>query len=80
MTENEEKRLQDIREKMSQLKAREQGIIARAKEKERKQRTHRLIQNGALAEKYLHCENLEPKEFEKVLKRIAESFKAINTE
>ena len=67
MTENEEKRLQSIREKMAQMKRREQGLIARVKEKERKLRTRRLIQNGALAEKYLNCEGLEPTEFEKRL-------------
>ena len=70
MTENEEKRLQGIREKMSQLKAQVQSFIARVKEKERKLRTRRLIQNGALAEKYLNCEGLSPSEFEKVLKNI----------
>lgn len=73
MTENEEKHLQGIREKMSQLKTQEQSFIARIKEKERKLRTRRLIQNGALAEKYLNCENIAPIEFEKVLKDIAES-------
>jgi len=33
MTENEEKRLQALREKMSQLKAREQAILNRDKER-----------------------------------------------
>ena len=75
MTENEEKRLKNIHEKMSQLKAREQTILNREKESQRKQRTRRLIQNGALAEKYLNCENMEPIEFEKVLKQITEILK-----
>ena len=35
------------------------------------QRKSRLIQNGALAEKYLGCEGLSPEEFEKELQRIA---------
>ena len=78
MTESEEKRLQGIREKMSQLKAQEQSFVARIKEKERKLRTHRLIQNGALAEKYLNCENIAPLEFEKVLKGIAKILKEVD--
>lgn len=69
MTENEEKRLQRIKEKMAQMKAQEQAIIARDKERQRKERTRRLIQNGALVEKYLHCENMTPQEFEKILQK-----------
>ena len=68
MTENEEKRLQNLREKMSQLKTREQALLAREKERQRKSRTRRLVQNGALAEKYLGCEGAEPTEFEKRLR------------
>ena len=34
---------------------------------------HRLIQLGALAEKYLHCTNIEPEDFEKLLKQIVET-------
>lgn len=70
MTENEEKRLQKIRGKMSQYKAQEQTIIAHDKERQRKERTRRLIQNGALAEKYLQCEGISPQEFEKGLQEI----------
>jgi len=75
MTEKEEKRLQNIREKMSKLKKQEQGINFLIRERERKQRTRRLIQNGALAEKYLKCEGIEPTEFEKKLKGIAKTLK-----
>lgn len=64
--------LKKIDEKMAQLKAKRQAIINREKEKERKARTRRLIQNGALAEKYLDCEGLSPEEFEKELQRIVE--------
>ena len=72
MTENEEKRLQGIREKMANMKKQEQSFIARIKEKERKLRTRRLIQNGALAEKYSKCENIAPLDFEKKLKDIVD--------
>jgi len=78
MNENEEKRLQSIREKISEMRKQEQSFIARIKEKERKLRTRRLIQNGALAEKYLHCENIAPLEFEKKLKEIAEILKTVD--
>lgn len=70
LTENEEKRLQKLKEKMAQMKAQEQAIITRDKERQRKERTRRLIQNGALAEKYLQCENIPPQEFEKILETI----------
>jgi len=79
MTENEEKRLQSIREKMDKFKKQEQSFIARIKEKERKLRTHRLIQNGALAEKYLNCQNISPLEFEKRLKEIADTLKTMDS-
>jgi len=78
MTENEEKRLQNIREKMAQMKRQEQSLIARVKEKERKIRTRRLIQNGALAEKYLNCEGMNPEDFQKVLIDIIKTLKTIN--
>lgn len=63
-------RLKKIDEKMAQLKAQKQAIINREKEKERKDRTRRLIQNGALAEKYLSCEGISPEEFEKLLQKL----------
>ena len=72
MTENEAKRLEKIREKLAQIKAQEKAILARDKARQRKERTRRLIQNGALAEKYLGCEGMESKEFEMVLKKIAD--------
>ena len=39
---------------------------------ERAQRTRRLIENGALAEKYLNCDKIEPAEFEKLLKQLVQ--------
>ena len=74
MTENEQQRLQKIRDKISEMKAREQTIITRDKQRTRKTRTRRLIQNGALAEKYLGCEGMNPYEFEKRLKSITKNF------
>jgi len=63
----DEEKLEKLDLKISQLKAQRQALEARAKEKERKARTRRLIQNGALAEKYLGCEGMAPEEFEKFL-------------
>jgi len=60
-------RLAKLDQKIDQLKAQKQALEARAKEKERKARTRRLIQNGALAEMYLGCEGVEPEVFEKAL-------------
>lgn len=37
---------------------------------DRKNRTRRLIQLGALAEKYLHCEGVSPEEFEEKVKQL----------
>lgn len=69
MTEREKQQLAKITEKMEQMKAREKAILAREKERQRKDRTHRLIQRGALVEKYFDCENMPMDEFEKMLIR-----------
>ncbi|MDR2572320.1 MAG: DUF3847 domain-containing protein [Oscillospiraceae bacterium] len=70
MTDSEEKRLQMIREKMAKIKAQEKAILTKDKQRQRKERTRRLIQNGALAEKYLKCEGMNSGEFEKVLRGV----------
>lgn len=46
-------KLADIEKKLEQLKVQKQSIIAREKEKERKERNHRLIQIGAEIESRL---------------------------
>lgn len=70
MASKDNERLNKIDEKIEQLQAQRKAILAREKEKDRKARTRRLIQNGALAEQYLGCVEMEPDEFEKVLKQI----------
>ncbi|MGH2105137.1 hypothetical protein [Aerococcus urinaeequi] len=47
-----------------------QQQIQREKIRERKERTRRLIQKGALAEKYFQIENLTPDETELFFKKI----------
>jgi len=78
MEDKDKKRLQSIREKRAQLKAQEKTVVAKINEKERKQRARRLIQNGALAEKYLCCENMLPEEFENRLREIANILNAVD--
>ena len=46
--------LQKIEQRMAQLKAQKDAILARERQKERKARTKRLIEVGAVVEKYLH--------------------------
>ena len=48
----DEERLRELEEKMEQIKARKQQVASRIQQKERKERTRRLIQVGAVFEKY----------------------------
>lgn len=45
-------RLEELEEKMEQIKAKKQQVASRIQAKERKERTRRLIQVGAIFEKY----------------------------
>lgn len=49
----ESEKIKELEEKIAQMKAQKQKLENRQKEKERKARTKRLIQIGALAEKYI---------------------------
>ena len=57
-------------EKVNQLKAQKRAIESREQVRKRKERTRRLIQHGALAEKYLNCEGVSTETFEATLKEI----------
>lgn len=57
------KKIDELDKKIEQLKARKQALIAREKEQERKERTRRLIQIGAIVESRL---NLTLEETEKL--------------
>lgn len=65
-----EQKLEELEKKMEQLKAQKKAIQAKQSKLERAQRTRRLIENGALAEKYLRCEKVEPADFEKLLQKL----------
>lgn len=51
-------KIDKIEQKINQLKAQKQAILARKKEKERKARTRRLIQIGAIIEN-MGIDNIE---------------------
>jgi hypothetical protein len=59
----------EIEKRIEQLKNQKQALLAKEKQKERKERTHKLIQIGALVEKYLNVQTVE--EADKLLKKIA---------
>ena len=65
------KNLEELEKKMEQLKAQKKAIQAKQSKLERAQRTRRLIENGALAEKNIfRCEKVEPADFEKLLQKL----------
>lgn len=68
---NEEK-LQELEKKMAQLQAQKKAIQQKQSKEERAARTRRLIENGAIAEKYLNCEKIEPANFEHLLKQLVQ--------
>jgi hypothetical protein len=50
----DEERLQELQKKIEQIEVKKQQVEARLKEKERKERTRRLIQVGAIFEGYFN--------------------------
>jgi len=48
----DEERLKELEEQMEQIKAKKQQLASRVQAKERKERTRRLIQVGAIFEQY----------------------------
>ena len=70
MNERDAQRLERIDEKMEQMKAQRQDILAREKQRQRKERTRRLIQIGALSEKYFDVKDIQPENYERFLKML----------
>jgi hypothetical protein len=54
--------IKKIEEQIEKLKARKQSIVNREKQKDRKDRTRRLIQIGAIIEKYFDLHSIEEAE------------------
>lgn len=65
-----EKKLDQLEEKIKQLQNQKKAILMKEKEKERKARTKRLIQIGALFEKYFKSEEYSIDVIEEFLKEI----------
>lgn len=68
-----EEKIQELEKKMEQLKAQKKAIIEKENKIRRAQRTRRLIQIGALSEKYLNCPEIEPESFEKLIAEIVKN-------
>lgn len=68
MNERDSQRLAKIDEKLEQMKARRQDILAKDKKRKRQERTRRLIQIGALTEKYFDMKDIPPTDYENFLK------------
>ena len=50
---------EELEKKIERLQAQKKAVQAQINKERRAARTRRLIQNGALAEKYLSCEEFE---------------------
>lgn len=74
-----EQKLQELEKKMEQLKAQKQAIIAKENKQKRAERTRRLIQIGALSEKYFNCADIQPEDYEKLLQSIVAIQEVKNT-
>lgn len=59
---SKEEKIMALTKKMEQLKARKQKLESELSQKERKERTRRLIQIGAIFEKYFEIESTEEAE------------------
>lgn len=59
---SKEEKIMALEKKMEQLKARKQKLQVELSQKERKERTRRLIQIGAIFEKYFEIESTEEAE------------------
>lgn len=65
---DKKKPISNLDKRISQLMERKKQIERLTRERERKKRAHRLIQTGALAEKYFELEKLSIEEREKLFK------------
>lgn len=66
---SEQERIKQIDQQLAELKAKRRALAVMAK-KERAARTRRLIQIGALSEKYLDCYNISVENYEILISRI----------
>lgn len=66
MPKSEAEQIAEIEKKMKQMEQRKKELIKRQSDKERKARTHRLIEKGAIIEKYTNTSDYEPEKFESI--------------
>lgn len=71
-TKTPNEKLQELEKKIEQMQAQKKAIIAKEKKTERAARTRRLIQIGALSEKYFNCADIEPEAYEKLISQLVE--------
>jgi len=67
MTEREAERLEKLTEKLEQLQAQKNKILAKDKQRQKKERTRNLIKCGTLSEKYFGLDNADFVMLEKIL-------------
>lgn len=65
-----EQKLKELEQKIEQMQKQKKAIIDKEKKEKRAARTRRLIQIGALSEKYLDCADIEPDTYEKMIAEI----------
>lgn len=65
-----EEKVKELEQKIEQMQKQKKAILAKEKKEQRAARTRRLIQIGALSEKYFNCPDIEPEQFEKLIAEI----------
>lgn len=65
-----EQKLKELEQKIEQMQKQKKAIIDKEKKEKRAARTRRLIQIGALSEKYFVCADIEPDTYEKMIAEI----------
>lgn len=65
-----EEKIQELEQKIEQMKAQKKAIMEKENKIKRAARTRRLIQIGALSEKYFSCVEIEPEAYEKLIAQI----------
>lgn len=65
-----DEKIQELEHKIEQMKAQKKAIIEKENKIKRAARTRRLIQIGALSEKYFTCVEIEPEAYEKLIAEI----------
>lgn len=65
-----DERIKQLEEAEKAIREKKKRLLAQENTKKRKARSRRLIQLGALAEKYFNCPDIEPAAFEEFLKKL----------